>query len=215
MIRSLGGLGSWAGAQSGAGSSQVGGGDRARGVSYGMKARTLGAGPSRVGGGAIARGRQGLEGGRGRAVWVQSQWEEARPSWFADRKGPGPDTKRFRPVGYGRSRRREETRTWVARSQSGASRGIRGQRLGDPQKKTGERSLGPWAKILGAIRRDTSPVPAGIHSAPSSPVPQTVGGPALAGAGASSCRIHRGGLIMEVTCRVQMREEGRDPSRLR
>lgn len=49
-------------------------------MSYDTKARTSGAGPSRVGGGAVAREKAGLEGGRGRAVWVQSQWEEVRPS---------------------------------------------------------------------------------------------------------------------------------------
>lgn len=73
--------------------------------------------------------------------------------------------------------------------------------------------MGPRAaKILGAIRGDASPVPAGIHLAPSAPVPQAVGG---ASSGGSRGIFHRGGLIKEVTWRVQMREEGRDPSRLR
>lgn len=34
-----------------------------------------------------SEGEGGARGREGRAMWVQSQWEEARPSWFADRKG--------------------------------------------------------------------------------------------------------------------------------
>ena len=42
--------------------------------------------------------------------------------------------------------------------------------------------MGPRAaKILGAIRGDVSPVPAGIHLAPSAPVPQAVGGASSGG----------------------------------
>lgn len=72
-------------------------------------------------------------------------------------KRAGPDTKRFGPVGYRRSRRREETRTWVARSPIlSASRGVADSALGIPRRRQEREVWDPgqlrsWAQSVGTL----------------------------------------------------------------